>query len=175
MASVFYFSEDNGAATGSPPKGTTRTPNRSECNWKNVDDSTTAYSSSPITAGNASYHKYQFGVFSGTYNQILDGLWQHTSGTLGAGLTLRTYVTTSYATPSTTASGAWVDFTPTGNISTGLAVLFGATGPEAAGKASSTTSNPAFSQYLATQLITTVAAAAGDTDTVGLTLQYSEN
>jgi len=173
--SIFYFGEDNGTAAGSPPKGTTRTPSRSECNWKNIDDSTTAYSSVPVSAGNASFHKFQFGVFSGTYNQITNGLWQHTSGTLGAGLTLRTYTGTFYSTPSILASGTWIDFTPTGDISTGLAVTFGATGPEAAGKSASTTSNPAFSCYLATQLITTIAASAGDTATVGLTLRYEEN
>src|SRR5579859_1126702 len=68
MAATFEFEEDNGAATGSPLKGTTRTGARTDVNWKNIDDSTTAYSSSPITAGNNSFDKWQFGHFSGTYN-----------------------------------------------------------------------------------------------------------
>src|SRR5947209_4831844 len=78
-ASTFEFEEDNGAATGSPAKGTTRTAARTEANWKNIDDSTTAYSSSPITAGNNSYEKWQFGHFSGSFNQISAGLFAHTA------------------------------------------------------------------------------------------------
>ena len=38
MAATFSFSEDNGAATGSPARGTTTTASRSEANWKNIDD-----------------------------------------------------------------------------------------------------------------------------------------
>lgn len=175
MAATFDWQEDNGTQTGSPLKGTTRTTARTEVNWKNIDDSTTAYSSSPITAGSNSYHKYQFGAFSGTYNQISAGLWAHTAGALGTGLTLVGKVTTTYATPATSALSGSTDMTSVIAIGSGQAVQFGATGPEAAGKASSTTSNPAYTQYLVSQLQTTGSAAAGDTATVTLTLQYNEN
>ncbi len=47
MAATFEFEEDNGTQTGSPLKGTTRTAARTEVNWKNIDDSTTAYSLRP--------------------------------------------------------------------------------------------------------------------------------
>ena len=60
-------------------------------------------------------------------------------------------------------------------IGSGVAVWFGATGPEATGKAASMTTNPCYTNWLATQLQTTVSAAAGDTATVTLTLQYDEN
>ncbi len=60
-------------------------------------------------------------------------------------------------------------------IGSGVAVCFGATGPYATGKAASTTANPAYTNYLTTQLQTTSSAAAGDTATVTLTLQYQEN
>jgi hypothetical protein len=183
MAATFEFEEDNGAATGSPAKGTTRTAARTEVNWKNIDDSTTAYSSSPIVAGNNSYQKNQFGHFSGTFNQILNGLFAHTATAFGTGLTLKGVpaATTSagpytYVTPSTTAdSGLSTDMTSAIAIGSGVAVWFGATGPEATGKAASMTTNPCYSNWLTTQLQTTSSAAAGDTATVTLTLQYDEN
>jgi hypothetical protein len=174
MSATFFWQEDNGAATGSPARGTTRTANRTECNWKNIDDSTTAYSSVPVTAGNNSYQKYQFGTFSGTFNQILSVQWGLTSGQLGAGLLLKGWITGDYRDPNTTASGSWYNLS-SGDISTGYAVLVGATGPEAAGKATSTTNNPAYTHYLATQVISTIAAAAGDSGLVRLTLFYNEN
>lgn len=174
MPAQFYWEEDNGSATGTPARGTTRTNNRAECNWKNVDDSTTAYSSAPVTAGNNSYQKYQFGTFSGTFNQILNVQWGQTSGNLGSNLLLKGWVTGDYRTPNTTTSGAWYNLS-SGDIATGYAVLVGATGPEAAGKASSTTSNPCFTQYLATQIISNASAAAGDSGLVRLTLFYNEN
>lgn len=176
MAATFEFQEDNGAATGSPSKGTTRTGTRTECNWKNIDDSTTAYSSSPITAANNSFTKYQFGKFSGTFNQVSAGLWAHTSGTLGTGLTLKGTVSSTYATPATTANASLTtDMTSTTSIGSGQTVLFHGTGPEGASPASSMTTNPCYTQYLPTQLQTTSGAAAGDTASVTLTLQYNEN
>lgn len=180
MAATWEFEEDNGTATGSPAKGTTRTAARTEVNWKNIDDSTTAYSSSPITAGSNSYDKWQFGHFSGTYNSIAAGLFAHTSGTLGTGLTLKGCPAGSsqltYTTPSTTAnSNLSVDMTTAIAIASGTAVYFGPTGPEVASKTTSTTSNPAYTNYLTTQLQTTTSAAAGDTSTVTLTVQYNEN
>lgn len=176
MAATFEFREANGV-------GETITNARAECNWKNIDDSTTTYSSSPITAGNNSFDKWQFGHFSGTYNQILSGLWAHTAGVLGTGLTLKASPTMTadanrlaYATPSTTANANLTyDATAVIAIGSGKVVWFGPTSASAAGKAASTTSNPAFTNYLTTQLQTTGSAAAGDTVSVTMTLQYQEN
>lgn len=183
MAATFEFEEDNGAATGSPAKGTTRTAARSEVNWKNIDDSTSAYSSNPITAGNNSYQKNQFGHFSGSYNQILTGLFAHTATAFGTGLTLKGVPNCTgdsdryiYVTPSTSAdAGLTKDMTSAISISSGVTVCFSATGPEATGKATSITANPGYTNYLTSQLQTTTSAAAGDTATVTLTLQYNEN
>lgn len=246
---TFEFEEDNGVATGSPAKGTSRTAARTESNWKNIDDSTTTYSSNPITAGNNSYEKWQFGHFSGTYNQISAGLFAHTATSFGTGLTLKgcpaapnTYIFTitsgnataaatftnnsqtftvletiasgttlvcsgtgapaasgtltkasgtgdatitfsafgqsglHYTTPSTTTNASLTtDMTSAIAIGSGVAVWFGATGPEASGKATSTTSNPAYTNFLPTQLQTTTSAAAGDTSSITETLQYAEN
>lgn len=176
MAATFEFNEDNGASTGSPAKGTTRTTAVTQCNWKNTDDVATAYTSSPIQAGNNSYDKWQCGKFSGTYNTILNGKWAHTAGTLGTGLTLKGKVAATYTTPATTAnSNLSTDMTSVIAIGSGATVQFGATGPEAAGKAASTTSNPAYTEFLTTQLQTTGSAAAGDIGSITLTLQYDEN
>ena len=60
-------------------------------------------------------------------------------------------------------------------IASGVAVWFGATGPEASGKAASMTTNPCYTGFLPTQLQTTISAGAGDTAIVTFTLQYQEN
>ena len=178
MAATFEFNEDNGAATGSPAAGTSRATAVTQVNWKNIDDATTAYSSYPVTAGNNSFTKYQSGKFSGTWNQVSAGLFAHTAGTLGTGLTLKGTVTSTYATPATSANAALTtDMTAVIAIGSGLGVSFNST-PQAASPTTSfnsTTANPAFTQFLATQLQTTGSAAAGDTATVTLTLQYNEN
>jgi hypothetical protein len=183
MSATFAFDEDNGTAAGSPTKGT-RTAGVTNANWKNIDDATTAYSASPVLAGNNSFEKWQCGHFSGTYNQILSGLWAHTAGAMGTGTTLKSQpaCTTAagpiqYATPSTAANASLtVDSTSAIAIASGVAVWFGPTGPEAASKAASTTSNPAYTNWLVTQLQSTSSAAPGDLSVAATwTLQYSEN
>ena len=183
MAATFEFERDTGAATGSPAKGTTRTAAITDSNWKNIDDGTTAYSAAPITAGNNSFEIWNFGHFSGSFNQISAGLFAHTSTAFGTGLTLKGCPTCTgdgtrllYTTPATTANAnLTTDMTSAISIGSGVAVCFGATGPEATGKATSMTTNPCYTNYLTTQLQTTSSAAAGDTATVTLTLQYNEN
>lgn len=190
MAATFHWAEDNGAATGSPAHGTTQsgfnadTHYPTDNNWKNVDDNTansgTAYSSSPITAGNNSYTKYQYGHFSGSFNQISSGLWSpHTApgGALATGLTLHGKVTSTYTTPATsTDSGisSPTDYTTAVAIGSGASVSFSTTGPYDASP-TSTLSAAGYSQYLGTQLQTTTSASPGDMATITITLQYNEN
>jgi hypothetical protein len=183
MAATFAFDRDTGTQTGSPTKGTTRTAGVTDTNWKNTDIVGTAYSAAPITAGNNSYEIWNFGHFSGSYNQISAGLFAHTATAFGTGLTLKgTPACTGdgdrllYTTPSASANAnLTTDMTSAIAIGSGVAVCFGATGPEATGKAATTTANPAYTNYLTTQLQTSGSAAAGDTATVTLTLQYNEN
>jgi hypothetical protein len=183
MAATFAWDRDTGTQTGSPTKGTTRSAGTSDTNWKNTDTYATAYSAAPITAGNNSFEIWNFGHFSGTYNQVLTGLFAHTSTAFGTGLTLKgTPACTGdgdrllYTTPLATANAALTtDMTTAISIASGVAVFFGATGPEATGKASSMATNPCYTNYLTTQLQTSASAAAGDTATVTLTLQYQEN
>lgn len=160
MAAILEWKEDNGAAVGSPPSGTTRTGNVT-CNWKNIDDATSLYSTYPITVGNNSYTKYQFIQFSGVFTQISNVLFNHVSGNFTQpGFTLKVSATSGYATPSTVSTPTG-DYTKTGLLTTGLGVLLGTVGPN---KAGSTTlaSSPGYSQYLTSQLITTASAANGD-------------
>ncbi|MBA2706142.1 MAG: hypothetical protein H0U60_20090 [Blastocatellia bacterium] len=183
MAATFAWDEDTGTATGSPTKGTTRTAGVTDVNWKNSGTQGTAYSAAPITAGNNSFEKWQFGHFSGTYNEISAGLFAHTATSFGTGLTLKgpTAMTAdgdneTYTTPAaTTNANLSVNMTTAIAIASGSAVWFGATGPEATGKTATATANPGYTNWLVTQLQTTVSAVAGDTATVTLTLQYNEN
>ena len=183
MAATFDWNRDTGTQNGSPTKGTTRSTGVTDTNWKNTDTYGTAYTAAPITAGNNSYEIWNFGVFSGTFNQISAGLFAHTSTAFGTGLTLKGPPTCTgdgnrllYTTPSTTANAnLTTDMTSAIAIGSGVAVCFGATGPEATGKASTMTTNPCYTNYLTTQLQTAGSAAAGDTATVTLTLQYNEN
>lgn len=181
MAATVQFIEDYGAAISTATggqRGTTRASGVNNLNWKNAGDTTTVYSDAPIPAGNPSYEKYQAAVFSGSYNQISNCKFAHVSGVLGAGLTLKGVISGSgiYREPAATVySSLTLDWTQTGDISTGYAVLVGGRGPEASGKATSTTANPAFSQYLVSQLQTTVVAAAGDTETVTFQFRFDEN
>lgn len=184
MAATFEWDEDTGASTGSPAKGTTRTHAVTDVNWKNSGIQGTAYSSAPISAGNNSFEKWQFGHLSGTFNSISNGFFAHTAGVFGTGVSLfgpnsctgdadRPLYTTPAAATNNTACP--FDMSSVIAIGSGKTVCFGATGPEATGKATSTTSNPAYTNYLPTQLRTTGSAAPGDTTQVTLTLQYDEN
>jgi hypothetical protein len=183
MAATFSFDEDTGTATGSPAKGTTRTSPATDANWKNSGVVTDVYSSYPITAGNNGFQKATFGHFSGTFNTISAGLFAHTATAFGSYLTLKGVKAMTadadrwlYVTPSATAdTNLTVDMTTAIAIGSGVAVWFGATGPEATGKAASMATNPCYSNFLTTQLQTAAGAAAGDTAQVTLTLQYNES
>lgn len=184
MAATFAFDTDYGTQTGSPTRGTSTEAGSANVDWSNSGDPTIAYSTNPITAGNNSFDVWLFGHFSGTYNQILGGLFAHTLTAFGAGLTLiGTPACTGdgdrllYTTPTAADHAATLttDMTTAVAITSGVAVFFSATGPYATGKASSTTANPAYTNYLTTQLKTTGSAVAGDTAQVTLTLRYQEN
>lgn len=175
MAATFAWWEDNGAATGSPTHGTSSTGARTDNNYKNIDDSTTAYSSSPLTFGNNSYEKWQYGKFTGSFNSVFGGLWAHTAGAWGPGLTLMGVVTSTYTTPSTTTNASLTtNMTTVIAIASGATVLFSTVGPQGA-TPGATLASAGYSQYLVTQLQTTTSASPGDTVTSTVTLQYSEN
>jgi len=171
MAATTTWYEQNGTASGSPAHGTESTI--SSCDWKSVDDSTTSRASAPVLAGSNSYHKYIYLKFTGTFNQISAVKFAHTAGTLGTGISLKSKVTSTYATPATTALASSTDITSTTAIGSGASVLLSTTGPNGSTSASQTTT--CYTQYIVTQVQTTTAANAGDSGTVTLTVQYNEN
>lgn len=172
MAATTTWYEQNGSATGTPAHGTQSTI--SSCDWKNIDDSTTPRASSPVSAGSNSYHKYIYLGFSGTFNQISAVKFAHTAGTLGTGISLKGKVTSTYATPTTSALGSASDITSTTAIGSGASVLLGTSGPNDTNPSASQTST-CYTQYIVTQAQTTSSASAGDSGTVTLTIQYNEN
>lgn len=171
MAATTTWYEQNGTASGSPAHGTESTI--SSCDWKSVDDSTTSRASAPVLAGSNSYNKYIYLKFTGTFNQISAVKFAHTAGTLGTGISLKSKITSTYATPATTALASSTDITSTTAIGSGASVLLSTTGPNGSTSASQTTT--CYTQYIVTQVQTTSAANAGDSGTVTLTVQYNEN
>lgn len=172
MSATTTWYEQNGTASGSPASGTQSTV--TSCDWKSIDDSTTPRANAPVQAGDYSYIKYNYLGFSGTFNQISAVKWAHTAGTLGTGLSLVGKVTSTYATPTDSAMSDSSDMTTAIGISSGATVLLGTSGPNDANPQSSQTSS-CYTQYLVTQVQSTVAAAAGDSGQVTLTVQYNEN
>lgn len=182
MAATFVWEETNGT-TGVP---TTSTP--ANYDWKNIADSTTAYTASPITAGNNSFGKWIYGKFTtGTFNNLLNGKWSHTAGVTDANTTLWGAPTMTadadrltFATPSTTLKETGTVLTTDRSavvaIGSGSTVYFGSTGPSTSGKAATVDGSATrYTNYLTTQLATTASATAGTTTALTITLQYDEN
>lgn len=193
MAATFQFCEDNGASLGGTfARGTSRSTGVSNLNWKSVDDTATIFSNAPLTAGQNSYDKFQFGVFTGSWNTVKSGLWQHTYNTnaeaLGLGLVIKCAVSGSgfYRTPAQTANSLLIhNLSSTGLIATGLTVGLGINGPEHSGKTRGSEGTTgyfvspwgvvAYTDYIATQLETSVSASAGNTCTTQWTFSWTEN
>lgn len=192
MASTVQWAEDNGAQTGSPVHGTTRsgfsadTHFATDNNWKTVDDCTansgTLYSNAPISvpasSSNYSMPKYQYAHFSGSFTQISAAKWSaHTAetGAFPTGVTLKGAVTSTYATPTAADKSFATDFSSIVAIGSGISVNFATSGPENASP-TSTLSAEGYTQYLATQLIVaSTCSTPGDTPTITSTLQWNEN
>jgi hypothetical protein len=181
MASTVNWCEDNGVAIAGGAgsnRGTTRTTGVSNVNWKSIADATSNYGDYPITAGQNSYEKFQSLLWTGSFNMITGVTFQHVSGVFANGVTLKGYVTGSgfYTAPSQTSNALLTyDMTLTGSISTGYSVrVGGGLGPEHSGKNLGTIANPAWSEYITTQLQTNVSASAGDTSGI-FQISWTEN
>lgn len=161
MASTQTWSEGNGTNAG------TETTSRAEANWKRVDDSTTAYSSSPINSSNNenSMTKYQAIKFAGTYNSLSSLTYKIDNNAPATGLSIVGAVVTSGTTPSTTASG------DSAMSTTGLSANFTATTMGyAAGASTSSASAVVYGNALRTQLQTTSSYAGGPGDITSRTI-----
>lgn len=173
MAATATWYEDNGAATGSPAKGTTRAAAPGG-DFKSVDDISTPRASARIIAGQNSYHKYRFVRFTGTFNEISAGKFAHTAGALGTGLSIVDKITSTYATPSRAALSGSTDISAVTAINSGQDVSFSTVGPEGASPSANLTA-AGYSQYIVTQLQTQASAAAGDIGDKTMTFQWNEN
>lgn len=164
MASTQTWSEYNGASAA------TETGSRGEANWKNIDDSTTAYTSSPITAGNNSFTKYQAVKFAGTWNSLSALTYKVSSASPGTGLSVVAAVVTSGTTPSATASGDSAAST------SGTSANFNnSSTPYGAGTSSTTAGGTMYANAYRTQLQTTGSAAPGDISAVTITATWTES
>lgn len=168
MASTQTWSEGNGA------NAATETGSRTEANWKRVDDSTTAYTSSPINSTNNenSMTKYQMIKFAGTWNSLSALTYKIDNNAPATGLSIVGSVVSAGTTPSTSASG------DSAMSTTGLSANFvSSTFGYGAGTSSSTASGTMYAQALRTQLQTTSSYAGGPGDIVSrtITAQWTES
>lgn len=168
MASTQTWSEFNGT------NAATETTSRAEANWKRVDDSTTAYTSSPINSTNNenSMTKYQALKFGGTWNSLSGLTYKIDNNAPATGLSIVGSVVTSGTTPSTTASG------DSAMSTTGLSANFNnSTTPYGAGTSSTTASGTMYANALRTQLQTTssYAGGPGDITTRTITATWTES
>jgi hypothetical protein len=161
MASTQTWSEGNGASAG------TETTSRTEANWKRIDDSTTAYTSSPINSTNNenSMTKYQMLKYAGTWNSLSALTYKIDNNAPATGLSIVGSVVSAGTTPATTASG------DSAMSTTGLSANFvSSTFGYGAGTSSSTASGTMYAQALRTQLQTTSSYAGGPGDIVSRTI-----
>lgn len=161
MASTQTWSEYNGT------NAATETTSRTECNWKRIDDSTTAYTSSPINSTNNenSMTKYQCIKFAGTWNSLSAFTYKIDNNAPATGLSIVGTVVTSGTTPSTSASGD-------GALSTtGVSANFVSDStPYGTGTSSSTASGTMYVNPLRSQLQTTSSYAGGPGDITSRTI-----
>jgi hypothetical protein len=173
VASTQTWSEFNGGSL-------TETASRAECNWKNVDDSTTAYTASVITAGNNSFSKQQCVVFAGTFNSLsaltykvstnapLDNA--SASGKLGVNAKV---INSSYVQGTASSTG------DASASTSGTSANFGTT-QNTSGFATGTTTAPTpntttYTNAYRTQLATSATAGPGDIATVTITASWTES
>lgn len=183
MATTWAWIQHTGTQTGSPLGGTTVTDPVTACNWKNSGVVGDAYGSYPVSESTNSYSIYLAGKVTGTYNNILTGKFGHTSGAMPTNTTLKTQPAFTadgdnpYTTPSTTANAALtVDSTSTISISSGVAVWFGATSPQATGKAATQTGAATrYTTFMISQVQVGASPTPGDSASIVLSCQYLEN
>lgn len=164
MASTQTWSEFNGASAA------TETTSRAEANWKNIDDSTTAYSSSQITAGNNSFAKIQALKFAGTWNSLSALTYKVSTAAPGTGLSVVASVLTAGVTPSATATGDSAAST------SGTSANFNSSStPYGTGTSSTTAGGTMYANAYRTQLQTTGSAGPGDITSVTITASWTES
>jgi len=96
MTADFEWWEFNGAAD---------TGEAANCNFGNSNGRDLTPADNPITAGSASYEKYVYGSFSGTFTKIYHlKFWESSGGNIGAGEAVEWACVTATAAPVNTIS-----------------------------------------------------------------------
>lgn len=167
MASTQSWTEYNGVTP-------TVTATRTEVNWKNIDDSTTAYTASIITVPGAgttySFAKVQALVFAGTWNSLSAFTYKVSTAAPGTGVVLNADVIATYTQPATTIQPASAAST------TGTAANFtNTTTPFIAGTTSVTGSGTMYTNAYRTQLAVGSTAGPGDITSVTVTASWTES
>ncbi len=169
MASTFKWAQTNGAGSGTTTDLTGGDNNL--FNYKNTDSAgTTGYDTYPIVAGTNSYEVWLRGHWTGDFNKI-DNLkfWMSQDFSPNTGLTIKWKGNgvTTYSQPtnetSTIATSAIPTSAPdTANVSIG-------------GSLTGALTTEGYSDYIVSQLQTTVQAQPGDTSLAEFTLSYDES
>ena len=167
MASTQSWTEYNGAAA-------TATATRTEVNWKNIDDSTTAYTASPVTVPGAglaySFSKVQALVYAGVWNSLSAFTYKVSTAAPGTGVALNADVIATFVQPTTAVQPAAAAST------TGTAANFNSsTTPFGVGTTSSTASGTMYVNAYRTQLAVGTTAGPGDITSVTVTASWTES
>ena len=168
MAADFTWSGTYG--TSDAPTTVDLGENDNLFNYKNLNSlaDPNDYQSYPITKGNNSYEVWIRGHFTGIFNKIWNVKVYKTSGTLGTGESIKFAGTTEvYVTPVATASTiAITDISEVLPSSANVSI-----GGDLAGELIAA----GYTDYIVTQLQTTVSAETDDTELFNLMIYYYEN
>lgn len=172
MASTPHWTEWN-------VNSTSTTGTRADINWKAVDDSTTtAYTASPITAGNRSMVKLQALAFdSGSWNNLSAFGYSASRQTdVSGAISLYGNTVSGFTAPTSTTtldSTLMITTSPgiSANFTTGYANEWTAGTSTIAGSST----QPVVAQALRTQLLTATSAPPGDMTTIGITATWTES
>jgi len=167
MAATFGWTQQYGASPGS---ASDLGISGNLFNFKNKDDATAAnYSTYPITAGNKSFEVWLKAKFTGTFNKIENiQFWRSTNFSPATGLSLMWGPggVSAYATPVSAVAKAVSAIATSDPGSANVSIGGNITGNLAAS---------GYTDYAVVQLVTTSAAAAGDTSLAIFTLNYDES
>jgi hypothetical protein len=169
MPSTPHWVEYNVASTST-------TGSRTEVNWKAIDDSTTAYSAQPITAGNYSYQKIQALVFdTGSWNGLSSFGYKCNTNVTPEGLSIYGTTISAWTAPVSTAVDATLLSTAgiTANFTTGAitSANFAAGTSSIAGSST----QPVSTQPLRSQLKSATSSPPGDITPVTITATWTES
>jgi hypothetical protein len=193
MPATATWCERNGAAPGSETSGIP------SIDWKAIDDPgvTTPFTdpTAIIAAGTASYHKYDYIKFTGTFTTIGNVKFINQTGLTATGVTIhcqRTMTADSdrlpYTQPSRTIDNINITPTPFSTAATIVGVYVGGAsadgvdGAASNGKAnfankptSGFNGNALYTNYLCTQIQTTNLTSPGAIGAITLAVQYDES